>query len=42
MPLLARAGHFATLLNFVPVVGFMVWLGLRQAPERRRARRDAG
>jgi hypothetical protein len=42
MPLLAHAGHFVTLLNFVPVVGFMVWLGLRQARERRRARRDGG
>jgi hypothetical protein len=42
MILLAHAGHFVTLLNFVPVVGFMVWLGVRQARERRRARRDDG
>jgi hypothetical protein len=42
MILLAHAGHFVALLNFVPVVGFMVWLGARQARERPRARRDDG
>jgi hypothetical protein len=36
VPLLAHAGHFVALLNFVPVVGFMIWLAVRELRERRR------
>ena len=39
MLLFAHAGHwFEAIAYFVPVVGFLVWLGVTQLRERRRSR----
>lgn len=44
MPLLAHAGHWlVNVAYFVPVVGFLAWLGwteLRNRRERRQQRHD--
>jgi len=36
-PLIAHAGHWlVTVSDFIPVVGFMAWLGVTQWKERRK------
>ena len=41
MLLFAHAGHWlVSLAYFVPVVGFLGWLGVVQLRERRRSRDD--
>jgi hypothetical protein len=38
---LAHAGHWLVqLAYFVPVLGFLIWLGITTLRERRRDRRD--
>jgi len=42
MTLVAHAGHWAvSLLQFAPVLGFLVWLGVTQLRRVRRERRAA-
>jgi hypothetical protein len=38
MPPLAHAGHFLGIAYFVPVVAFLVWLGITQLRLRREGR----
>jgi hypothetical protein len=39
--LIAHAGHWlTTIAYFVPVVAFLVWLGITQIRERRRGRHE--
>jgi hypothetical protein len=38
---IAHAGHWlTTIAYFVPVVAFLVWLGVTQIRERRRGRQE--
>lgn len=40
-PVLAHAGHWAVqLAYFLPVVGFLAWLGWTTLKERRSSKRD--
>ena len=40
---LAHAGHWITsVVYFVPVVGFLVWLGITQYKDKRRGEDDEG
>jgi hypothetical protein len=43
MTLVAHAGHWITsIAYFVPVLGFLIWLGLTTWRDRRRQRRPEG
>jgi len=39
---IAHVAHWTSLLFFVPVLAFMVWLAVEQVRERRAARQGGG
>ena len=41
MLVIAHVGHYTSLVLFVPVIGFMIWLAVTQFRERRAAAREA-